>query len=71
MGTFVDSAIVDYRLPITNCAKQFLIAEFRLPPSSDYRLSIMANKRKLVDYRSFPRFRDIFTEISWLNDLSA
>jgi hypothetical protein len=29
------------------------IADFRLPPSSDFRLLIVTNKRKFADYRWF------------------
>jgi hypothetical protein len=54
MGTIVDPAwlIIDYyRLLITKRDKQ--TDEFRLPPSSDYRLPIVANNRKFAYYRYF------------------
>jgi hypothetical protein len=36
MGTFVESAVVDYRSAIVS--NKLPVADFRLPPSSDYRL---------------------------------
>jgi hypothetical protein len=46
----LDPPIVNYRFPIVS--NKLPIADFRLPPSSDFRLSIVANKKKVVDYVS-------------------
>ncbi len=55
MGTFVDPAVIDYRLPIVS--NKFPIAGLGLPPSSDYHLPIVVNKRKFAFYRYFCYFR--------------
>ncbi len=54
MNTFSDQAVVDYRLPITNCIKQ--PSDCRLPIATQFRLPIVTNKRKLARYHKFPYF---------------
>ncbi len=48
----IDVAIVKYRLAIADysMSNKLLIVNFRLPPSSDHRLPIMANKGKFANY---------------------
>ncbi len=55
MGTwFVDPAVVDYRLSITDCVMQ--TSNFRLPPSSDYRMPIVENSWNFADFCYFGLF---------------
>ncbi len=51
MSKIVNPAIVDYQWSITGRVKK--TPDFRLSPSSDYQLPIVANNRKFADYRYF------------------
>ncbi len=59
MGIFIDPAIVDDRIPTVST--KLLIADFRLPPSSDLLL-IAANNRKFAGSHNSCYFRK-FTEL--------